>query len=120
MKKLSEYRDEEALDLIADLLEPAVMIFADDEFASAYRAGKTLKAVKAAIKNHKRDVMEILAIMEGVPLEEYHCNILTLPMRLVEILNDEALREVFTLQVQTILHEQSSVPATANIQAAEQ
>ena len=102
MKRLSEYRDEEALDLMADLLEPFVKIFGDEEFAKQYRAGKTLQAVKVAIKGHKKDVKEILAIMEGVPLEEYHCDILTLPMRLLEILNDEKLQQVFTSQVQEI------------------
>jgi len=105
MKKLSEYRDEEALDMMADLLEPCVSIFSDEEFANQYRAGKTLQAVKSAIKNHKREVMQALAIMEGVPLEEYHCDILTLPMRLLEIINDEKLQQVFTSQVQTISQE---------------
>lgn len=102
MKKLSEYRDEEALDLMADLLEPFVTIFGDEAFAKEYRAGKTLQAVKVAIKGHKREVMEILAIMDGVPVEEYHCDIFSLPLRLLDILNDEKLQTVFTSQVQTM------------------
>lgn len=102
MKRLSEYKDEEALDLMADLLEPFVTILGDEEFANEYRSGKTLAAVRVAIKKHKGEVMDILARMDNTPREQYHCDILTLPMRLLDILNDENLKEVFTSQVQTI------------------
>lgn len=116
MKKLSEYKDEAALDLLADVIEPAVKIFADKAFAAAVSQGKKLTAVKVAIKNHKAEVMEILAAMEGVPVEEYHCNVMTLPMRILDIMNDDALTTVFTSQVQETKESSSSGPATENTQ----
>lgn len=88
MKKLSDFKDEQALDLLADVFEPAVKIIVDEDFTKAFDKGNRLEAVKIAIKNHKSEVMEILAAMEGVPVEEFHCNIFTLPMRLGEVISD--------------------------------
>lgn len=110
MRRLSEYKDDEALDLLADLIEPISEIAADDAFREAMSSGKRLKAVKIAIKEHKREVKELLAAMEGVPVEDFHCNVLTVPMRLLEITNDKELFEVFTSQVQELEQSTASVP----------
>lgn len=120
MKRLSEYKDEQALDLLADLIEPASCIIADENVAEALKAGKRMAAVKTAIKGHKPEVMELLAVMEGVPVEEYHCNVLTVPMRLLEILNDEELMAVFTSQVQEIKGKESSGPVMEIIKGKEE
>ena len=119
MRKLSEYKDEEALDLLADILEPAIKIFADPDFARAMMADKRMTAIKVAVKSHKHEVMEILAAMDGVPVNEYHCNVLTLPMRLLDIMNDEGLKAVFTSQVQEKKESTSSGPVTENTGDAE-
>lgn len=100
MRKLSDYKDEEALDLLAEIIEPAVEIFGDKDFANAMQSGNSLSAAKICIKNHKQSILQILATLEGVPVEEYHCNFLTLPMRIIEVLNDENLMALFTSQVQ--------------------
>lgn len=110
MKKLSEYKDEAALDLLADLLEPMAELFKDNDFRREYGENNQIKAVSIALKRHKPQIMQILARMEGVPLEKYHCTIATLPLRLIELLNDKDLREVFTSQVQTISDATSSTP----------
>ena len=39
--------------------------------------------------------------MDGVPVEEYKCNVFTLPVRILELLNDPALVQLFTYQGQT-------------------
>lgn len=100
MRKLSEYKDGDALDLLADIMEPAVEIMADEEFKAAFEQNR-VKAASVAIKRHKNEVMEILARMDGVPVEDFHCNILTLPGRIIEILSDEELLAFFTEQAQT-------------------
>ena len=101
MKKLSEYKDEEALDLLANLIEPAIKIVRIDGFKEALENGDKLKAIKLAIAGDKSAVMEMLAVLDGVPRAEYHCNIMTLPGRILEILNDEELMVFFTEQAQT-------------------
>ena len=105
MKSLSDFRDEQALDLLADVFEPVVKIMSDNEFLTAFDKGKRLEAVKIAIKNHKPEVMEVLAAMEGVPVSEYHCNVFTVPIRLGEvvgaIMKEPELMAFFTPQGKT-------------------
>lgn len=118
--KLSDYKDEEALDLLVELIEPAAEIFSDKEIAELIRNnGKPMQAVKLAIKNHKKSVIQILAALEGVPVEEYHCNIFTLPIALLNLLNDKDLMSFFLSQGQTMV-ENSSGSATENIAEKEQ
>lgn len=99
--KLSEYRGEEALDLLADLIEPAGEIFGDAEFVKLIQsdAPKTT-IVKTLLKNHKRSVIEILAAIDGVPAEDYSCNVLTLPLKVLEVINDKDLISLFQSQGQ--------------------
>ena len=120
MRKLSEYKDGEAPDLLADLLEPATEILADEEVGEALREGKRMTAIKAVMKRHKPQVMAILAAMEGVPAEDYHCNVLTVPMRLIEILNDRDLLAVFTSQAQEMMSATSSGPVMESIEGGAQ
>lgn len=96
MRNLSEYKDEEALDLLAELFEPMASFFMDDEFVKTFDSGNRLGAVKIAIKNHKPEVMQILAAMEGVPVEEYHCNVMTLPIRLYQLITTPEIAGFFT------------------------
>ena len=113
-KKLSEYKDEEALDLLADLLEPVSIIMADDDFKEAMRGGNRMKAAKIALKRYKEQVFEILAVFDGVPIEEYHCNLLTAPLQLIEILSDRELMMGFTSQAQEMKQNASSGPVMEN------
>lgn len=113
MKNLSEYKDEEALDLLAELFEPMTSFFMDDEFVKTFDSGNRLGAVKVAIKNHKPEVMQILAAMEGVPVEEYHCNVMTLPIRLYQLIKTPEIADFFT-SVATRNSERSSGSVTGN------
>ena len=85
--KLSEYQGEAALDLLADLIEPAGEIMSDKEIGEVFNKNR-FKAIGLAIRNHKKAVMQILATMDGVPVDEYKCNVFSLPVKILEILND--------------------------------
>ena len=98
--KLSEYHGEAALDILADLIEPAGEIMSDKEIGEVFKENR-FKAIGMAIKNHKKAVMQILAAMDGVPVEEYKCNVFTLPVKILELLNDPSLVQLFTYQGQT-------------------
>ena len=98
--KLSEYQGEAALDLLADLIEPAGEIMSDKEIGEVFKENR-FKAIGLAIKNHKKSVMQILATMDGVSVDEYRCNVFTLPVKILEILNDQELVQLFTYQGQT-------------------
>lgn len=119
--KLSEYKGEQALDMLADLMEPAATIMADKEITRLAKAGMPkIKIVKAIIKGHKAEVIEILAILDGADPKEYaeKVNLFTLPAKLLEILNDPDLMSLFTLQGQK--PETLSGSATESTEANEQ
>ena len=116
--KLSDYRGEDALDILADLLEPSAEIFGDKEFAKVYKTQTRLAAVKYALKNHKKPVIQILAILDGEDPETYSPGLMTLPLRLLEILNDPELVSLFTLQEQSA-DKTSSGPVMENTEATE-
>lgn len=99
--KLSDYKGEEALDLIVELLDPITKIMSDKQVAEAYQKVSKLEAIKIAIKNHKTEVIEILAILDGEDPEEYEVNIFTLPVKILQILNDPELIKLFGSQGQT-------------------
>lgn len=95
--KLSEVKNEEALDLLGDLLEPVAAILSDPKVKELF-GGKPIKLASYIIKNHKKEVLQVLARMDGIPVEEYSCNVFTLPVKVIELLNDESLKELFTSQ----------------------
>ena len=98
--KLSEYRGEEALNVLADLIEPAGEIMSDKEIGEVFKQNR-FKAIGLAIKNHKKAVMQILATMDGVPVDDYKCNVFSLPVKILEILNDPEMIQLFQYQGQT-------------------
>ena len=98
--KLSEYQGEAALDLLADLIEPAGEIMSDKQIGDIFKKNR-FKAIGLAIKNHKKAVMQIMATMDGVPVDEYKCNVFSLPVKIMELLNDPEMIRLFTYQGQT-------------------
>ena len=97
--KLSEYQGEAALDILADLIEPVGEIMSDKEIGEVFKENR-FKAIGMAIKNHKKAVIQIMSTMDGVPVDEYKCNVFTLPVKIMELLNDPALVQLFTYQGQ--------------------
>lgn len=99
--KLSEFKDEEALDLLAEIIDPVTEIMSDDEVKKASEKG-IQSVVKAIIKNHKKSIIAVMAALDGVDVKDYHFNVLTLPIKILEMLNDKELVDFFQFQVQMI------------------
>ena len=98
---MSVRSNEESLELFADLLEPFSEIFADPELAKLHQMNaKNVVIAKTAIKNHKKAVIEILALIDGVSVEEYKINPLNLFVKVVQFLNKPEVGELFTSQGQ--------------------
>lgn len=98
---MSERTNEETLDLFADLLEPAAEIFSDKEVVNHLRSGeKPVRAVKFAIKNHKQAIIEIMARLDGKEPEDYEVNLVSIPVKLVNLFNKPEFKDLFTLQGQ--------------------
>jgi uncharacterized membrane protein YcjF (UPF0283 family) len=95
MRKLSEIKGEDAMDVLADLIEPIAEFSTDKEFIELIRKGDKIKAVSHAIKTHKKAVLTVMAILEGVNIEEYNPSLIRLPALLLEVFNDPELVELF-------------------------
>lgn len=112
--KLAEYRGEDALDLLADILEPASEILTDEEIRKAVEDNTVLiKVVRMALKNHKKAILEIMARVEGVPIDEYKPNFFTLPIQLMNLISMPEMQMLFTSQGQMSGNEPSG-SATEN------
>lgn len=81
--------NEEKLELFADILEPAARILADKKIKEMVDSkAPAILAVKHAIKSHKAEIIEILALFEGVAPEAYQINAPALVLKLLAIMND--------------------------------
>ena len=118
MKKISELKGEEGLDVLADILEPASEIMTDKEFIALWRQDKYMKAISKAIKNHKKAVLEVLAVMDGEDPATYQPPFVSIPIKLIEILNDPDVNTVFSAQGQ-MQDESASGSATVNTEETE-
>ena len=121
--RLSDYKGEEALDVLADIIDPLANIITDEEIQKMAKEKDTpvLAMVKPAIKNHKKDLIAILARLENQPVEVYEktMTLLTLPKQVMELLNDPEVQSLFQSQGKSeITSLASSSSATENTEAS--
>lgn len=117
MKRLSDYKDEEAIDLWADLLEPIGNIASDKNIAKIVQSGgNKLNMAKEIIKSHKSEVVEILLRIDDTPL-----NGLNIVTRLVDILTEiessPELKDFLGLSEQEKTNDKSFGSATGSTKA---
>jgi hypothetical protein len=99
--KLSEIKGDDAIDIVAEMIDPVTEILADEEIVSAYQAGKPdLLVIKMVLKNHKKAIKTILALLNGENPETYEPNILVLPFMIKDLLSDEEFMSLFHSQGQ--------------------
>lgn len=108
MKKLSEFKDEQALDVLAEILESAISLISDNEFKLAILGDKEnnlppnkMKAINVCLRHHKAEIINIMAVLNETPVEEFHFNALTLPRMVLFMFNDRELIDFFKYQSQT-------------------
>lgn len=104
--RLSDYKDEQAFELIANLLPPLGRIAANTKNAKAKDAeakdsGNVAEFAAALLRNNPRDLMEILAVLNGQDPAEFHCTAASLFAAVLDMLNDPELMQLFGLQSKT-------------------
>lgn len=95
MRKLSEIRGEDALDVLADILEPVSRIFADETLVAHMKSGKKLLAANNILRCHKQEILTILAVLNDVPPKEYKPSVIEIPLLVIQLLNDPDLMPLF-------------------------
>lgn len=83
MKKLSDYKGEEAIELWADLIDPLTTILSDKEFTSGLKGKATLKMASEILKKYSHEAMEILTRIDPEPIDG-----MNMLLRLVALLAD--------------------------------
>ena len=115
--KLSEIRGENALDLLVDLIDPITAICADEEIVNTYKSkAPKIVLVKKLVANHKKEVLTVLALLNGEDPATFNPSIVALPKMLLDLLHDEELANLFTSQ-RAMTGSESSISATENTEA---
>ena len=120
MKKLSDYKGDDAIELWADLLDPLTVIFTDHDFRQTVQNNKSNKLLiaKTLLKNHKSEVVEILSKIDPEPINGL--NIVTKLITLIsEIGENEEVRAFFGYAGEVKTDGESSGSVTGNTEAKE-
>ena len=96
MRKLSEIKGEEALDVLAEILVPITTIANDAEVREGFETN-VAKCVSIALKKYKDEIFDVLSAIDGTEREEFieSLDLLTLPVMIVEVLNEPMVQELF-------------------------
>lgn len=101
--RLTDYENEEALELLADIMEPAAVIMSDKEIATMVQSGVPAIVIAPKIlRGHPKEVIEIIASMHREKPDTYKFNAVSLLHDLVDIMNDPELVDLFTSQGQKL------------------
>lgn len=98
MKRLSDFKDTEAVSVVAKLLKPIGEIIMS---AKGLKYNTPLEFVTGVLEKSPKSVMEIFAIMNEVPPNEYHCTGASLMVDTMTLASDAELMELFGLRSQT-------------------
>ena len=100
--KLSEIQGEQAISALADLIDPMVRIFKDKEILKDAQEERYLDMVKKIFKRKPKDVIEVLAVLDLQDPETYKVTFLTLPSKILEMVNDKELMSLFSSAAQMV------------------
>lgn len=120
MRTVSDIQNEDAIELLAEIIEPAAEILADKDMRRmlSEKGIKKSHIVSCALKNHKTHVIEILAALEGVEPAEYKGNILSITKQCLELLNDKEISAFFQSALAEEMGSASSGSATESTEGS--
>ena len=101
MKRLSEFKNEEGVRVIAKLLQPVFRIGQKVKDIPRPVGMTAIELVSIWLENCPEDVIEIFAILSETPVEEYECNGASIMANTLKLASDTELMELFGLQSQT-------------------
>lgn len=115
--KLSEYKNEDAIAVLADLSEPVISILNDEEVQSVFKKDKKqmLEIAQVILRRKPKEIIQVLAITDGIPIEKANYTVYGLLTKTLEILNEPELVDFFKSQGQSLAEELSG-SATENIE----
>lgn len=101
--RLTDYENEEALELLADIIEPAAVIMSDKKVSDMVQSGTPVLIIAPYIlREHKKEVVEVVAGVHRESPATYKFNAVSLLSDLLDIINDPELISLFTSQGQNL------------------
>lgn len=97
--KLRDFKGEKGIQVVGKLLLPIMNIVGNPENAGDGRG--IIQQVSGFFTNNPHDVMEVLAILDDVPVEGYEINAQTALQKLLSWFDDPELLGLFGLQSKT-------------------
>lgn len=114
-----DYKNEDAIDMLADLIEPATAIFQDKELAFIAKQNNVFKLARLAMKKHPTEIIEILARIDGVEKEKYSISAPRIIAKLINLIQDKDMMYFFGIAEQSV-NEGSSGSATESTEEREE
>lgn len=95
MKRLSDYKGDEAIELWADLITPITAILSDAEVKDIVTSGKSkMQIAQIILKKHKGEAVEILTKIDDTPINGLNI-VLRVANLLTEIGENEDIKSFF-------------------------
>lgn len=95
--KFSDYKNEDAIELLVDLIDPLEEIANDEEIKKSMSGDIVpVKIAKVLLKKHPKELLQILARIDGTPVEKYKISAAGIVGKLVSLLNNEDFLSFFT------------------------
>ena len=101
MKRLSEFKNEDGVIVVAKLLQPIFRIVQAMKDEKRPDNMTAMDFVAAMLAKSPKDVVEIFAILSETPVEEYNCSGASILADTIALVSDRELMELFGLQSQT-------------------
>ena len=98
--RLSDFKDEKAFEVVADLLDPISKITANPVYTEN-KPKKALDGARMILKTNPKEIKEVFAILNDKDPKDYHCTAATLLYDIVELFSDRDLLQLFGWQMQT-------------------
>jgi len=100
--RLSNFKDEKAIEVVAALMEPIGNIASNPENKKVQEEGNTMAHVAGAfLRNNPKDVKTILAILDDKDPTDYHCTAASVLADALDLFSDPDFMALFGLQRQT-------------------
>jgi hypothetical protein len=113
--RLSEFKDEKGIEVVAKLLVPIGKIAQNQNNAKTKEKGGTLlDFASAMLQNNPKEVMSMLAILDDKDPAQYHCSAASVLMDVFNMIVDPELLQLFGFQSKTPA---SSGSASGNTEA---
>ena len=110
--KLTDFKGEKGIEVVGKLLIPIMNIVGNPKNTGKEASKSIIGQVSGFFTNNPHDVMEVLAIMDDVPVENYDINAKTALQKLLAWFDDPELLNLFGLRSETATSSGSATTTT--------